>query len=145
MNEWVWSNGGMILTGENLSTGIKTLYSVGGKWMNEYGGMVEWYWQGKTEVLGEKHYTAWTVDEGMCVKQWWNYTDRTKEKNLEKTESECHIIQHQPYKGLTWDETRAFAKHWWKYVGIPKKVCRVCRRHSSRVSRQKKKYLNPLH
>jgi len=91
MNEWVWSNGGMILTGENWSTGWKTLYTVGGRWMsveqwwndtyrgklkywekniiqsgwrmNEYGAMVEWYWQGKTEVVGEKHYTVWVVDE----------------------------------------------------------------------------------
>jgi len=59
MNKWVWSNGGMILTEENWSTGRKTLYSVGGRWMNEYRAMVEWYWQGKAEVLGEKHYTAW--------------------------------------------------------------------------------------
>ena len=76
MNGWVWSNGGMILTGEAWSTGRKTLYSVGGRWMNEYGAMVEWYWQGKTEVLGEKHYTAWVVDEWMCMEQWWNGTDR---------------------------------------------------------------------
>jgi hypothetical protein len=27
MNEWVWSNGGMILTGENWSTGIKISHS----------------------------------------------------------------------------------------------------------------------
>jgi len=47
----------MTLTGENWSAGRKTLYSVGGRWMNEYGAIVEWYWQGKTEVLGEKHYT----------------------------------------------------------------------------------------
>ena len=76
MNEWVWSNGGMILTEENWSTERKTLYSVGGRWMNEYGAMVEWYWQGKTEVLGEKHYTAWVVDEWMSMEQWWNDTDR---------------------------------------------------------------------
>ena len=31
----------MILTGENYSTGRKTLYSVGGRWMNEYGAMME--------------------------------------------------------------------------------------------------------
>ena len=49
MHEWVWSIGGMILTGE---TGRKTLYSVGGRCMNEYGAMVEWYWQGKSEELG---------------------------------------------------------------------------------------------
>ena len=54
MNEWVWSNGGMILTVENWSTGRKTLYSVGGRWMNEYGAMVEWYWQGKLKY-GEKN------------------------------------------------------------------------------------------
>jgi len=65
VDEWVWSNGGMILTGENWSAGRKTLYSVGGRWMNEYGAMVRWYWQGKTEVPGEKHYTAWVVDEWM--------------------------------------------------------------------------------
>ena len=58
MDEWVWSNGGMILTAENWSTGRKTLYSVGGRWMNEYGAMVEWYWQGKTEVVARNlpHY-----------------------------------------------------------------------------------------
>jgi hypothetical protein len=67
MNEWVWSNGGMILTEENRSTGRKTLYSVCGRWMNEYGVMVEWYWQGKTEVLGEEHYTACVVDEWMSM------------------------------------------------------------------------------
>ena len=49
MDDWVWSNGGMILTGENWSTWRKTLYSVGGRWMIEYGAMVELYWQGKTE------------------------------------------------------------------------------------------------
>jgi len=45
MNQRVWSNGGMILTGE-------------------------------TEVLGEKHYTAWVVDGWMSMEQWWNGTDR---------------------------------------------------------------------
>ena len=84
MNEWVWSNGGMILTGENWSTGRETLYIVGGRWMNEYGAMVEWYWQGKTEVLGEKHYTAWLVDEWMSMEQRWNDTDRVKLKYWEK-------------------------------------------------------------
>jgi len=63
MNEWVWSNGGMVLTGENWSIGRKTLYSVGGRWMNEYGAMVEWYWQGKTEVLGQKTLYSVVVDE----------------------------------------------------------------------------------
>ena len=90
----------------NWSAGRKTLYSVGGRWMNEYGAMVEWYWQKKlkcwekniiqrgwetdewvwsnggmvlteeTEVQGEKHYTAWVVDRWMCMEQWWNGTDR---------------------------------------------------------------------
>ena len=86
---WVWSNGGMILTGENWSAGRKTLYSVGGRWMNEYGAMVEWYWQGKTEVLGEKHYTVWVVDGWMSVEQWWNDTDRGKLKYWEKNIIQC--------------------------------------------------------
>ena len=82
--EWVWSNGIMILTGENWSTGRKTLYSVGGRWMNVYGAMVEWYWHGKTEVLGEKHYTAWVVDGWMSMEPWWNDTDMGKLKYWEE-------------------------------------------------------------
>ena len=64
VDEWMsmeqWWNG---TDRGNWSTGKKTLYSVGGRWMNGYGAMVEWYWQGKTEVLGENHYTAWVADE----------------------------------------------------------------------------------
>jgi len=36
------------------STGGETLYSVGGGWTNGYGALVEWYWQGKTEVLARE-------------------------------------------------------------------------------------------
>ena len=54
MDGWVWSNGGMILTGENWSAGRKTLYSVCGIYMNEYAEIVEWYWQGKAVVHVEK-------------------------------------------------------------------------------------------
>ena len=99
MDEWVWSNGGMVLTGENWSTGRKTLYSVGGRWMsmeqwwndtdrgnwstgretlysvggrwmNEYGAVMEWYWQGKTEVLEDRNYRAFVVDERLSLEQW---------------------------------------------------------------------------
>jgi len=41
VSESVWSNGGIILTGENRSTGRETLYSEGGRCLNEYGAMVE--------------------------------------------------------------------------------------------------------
>ena len=34
----------------------RSVYIIIYKWMNEYGAMVEWYWQGKTEVRGVKHY-----------------------------------------------------------------------------------------
>jgi hypothetical protein len=60
------------------------LYADGGRRMNECGAMVEWYWQGKTEVLGEKHYTACEVDEWMSAEQWWNDTDRGKLKYWKK-------------------------------------------------------------
>jgi hypothetical protein len=80
MNEWLWSIGGMILTGKNCSTGRKTLHSVGGRWMNEYGALVEWYWHGKTEVLGEKHYTASVVDEWVSMEHWWDDIDWKKLK-----------------------------------------------------------------
>jgi len=71
MDEWAWSNDGMLLTGENWSTGRKT----SGRWMNEYGAMVEWYWQGKTEVLVEKNYTAlsgrWMNEYGGMAEWYW--------------------------------------------------------------------------
>ena len=39
-----------------------------GQWLNDT--------DGKTEVLGEKHYTASVVDGWMGMEQWWNDTDR---------------------------------------------------------------------
>jgi len=90
MDEYVWSNGGMILTGENRSAGRKSLYSIGGRWMNEYWSMVEWYWWGKSELQGENHYTVWVVDGRMSMGQWWNDTDMGKLKYWEKI-----IIQHR--------------------------------------------------
>jgi len=40
--------------------------------------MVEWYWQGETEVLVGKHYIVWVIGEWLCMEQWWNGTDRGK-------------------------------------------------------------------
>ena len=110
MNGWVWRNAGMILTGENWSAGRKTLYSVGGRWINECGAMEEWYWQGKTEVLGEKHYTVWVVDGWMSMEQWWNDTDRGKLKYWEKDLSVAVLLYPpQISRDLTWDRTRVSA------------------------------------
>ena len=95
---YVWSIGGMILTGENWSTGRETLYSVGGRWMNGCGALVEWYWQGKTEVLGEKHYTAWVVGEWMGMEHWWNDTDWWKLKYWERSLLRWHFVYHRSYK-----------------------------------------------
>jgi len=52
--------------------------------MNGYGALVEWYWQGKAEVLGEKYYVAWVVGEWMGMEHWWNDTDRGKLKYWER-------------------------------------------------------------
>ena len=96
MNEWVWSNGGMILTGENWSTGRKTLYSVCGRWMNEYGAMVEWYWQGKTEVLGEKLVQLWFFTRCLA----WNGTQTSLKLEVIKTEKLCGIYYRKDINKL---------------------------------------------
>jgi len=57
----------MILTGENWNTRRNTLYSVGGRCMNEYGAMVEWYWQGKTEVMGKIRFPQHFPHHNSCV------------------------------------------------------------------------------
>jgi len=44
-----------------------------GRWLWSTAGMIL---TGGTEVLGEKHYTAWVVDGWMSMEQWWNGTDR---------------------------------------------------------------------
>jgi len=59
----------------NWSARRKTLYSVGGRWMNECGALVEWHWQGK-KVLRAKHYTSSVGDGWMSMEHWWNDTDR---------------------------------------------------------------------
>jgi hypothetical protein len=54
-----------------------TLSSLWQQHVDEYGysAMVDWYWQGKTEVMGVKHYTAWVVDGWMSMEQRWNDAD----------------------------------------------------------------------
>jgi len=86
MKEWVWSNGGMMLTGELWSARRKKLDTAGGRWMNEYGAMLEWYWQSKTEVLGEKElYSAggrWMDEYGAMVEWHWQGKLKYWEKNI---------------------------------------------------------------
>ena len=74
--------------------------------MDGCGAMVEWYWQGKTEVLGEKHYTAWVVDGWMSVEQWWNGTDREKLKCWEKNPSHW-LHSWQTVHDLAWYRMKA--------------------------------------
>ena len=58
---------------------------------------------GETEVLGEKHYTAWVVDGWMSMEQWWNGTERGIPKTWMKT---CHSAT-LPTKTLTWTDARS--------------------------------------
>ena len=64
--------------------------------MIEYGAMVEWYWQGKTEVLGEKH-IAWVVDGWVSMEQWWNDTISKKPTEWERSLSKCHYFPQIPH------------------------------------------------
>ena len=51
---------------------------------DEHGALVERHREEILQVLGEKYYTAWVVDEWMSMEQWWNDTDRGKLKYWEK-------------------------------------------------------------
>ena len=128
MDGWVWSNGGMVLTGENWSTGRKTLYSMGGRWMDEYGAMVEWCWQRKTEVLGEKHYTVWVVDGWMSMEKWWNDTCFKGSHSLHWNEPNCQVCTNIIPKLSRYPATRPTAHvrpiisarraYRWKFVWV---------------------------
>ena len=54
---------------------------------------------GETEVVGEKHYTAWVVDERMNMDEWWNDTDRGKQILEEKPVS-VPLFSPQILRGL---------------------------------------------
>jgi len=81
VGEWIgmeqWWNG---TDRGKVSTMREILFCVCGRWMNLYGAMVELYWQGKTEVLGGKHYIMCVVVEWIGMEQLWNGTDRGKQK-----------------------------------------------------------------
>ena len=115
VDEWMsMGNGGMILTGENWSTGRKTLYSVSGRWMNDYGAMVEWYWQGKTEVLGEKHNTAWMVDGwmeyGAMVEWYW----QGKTEVLEEKHNTAWVVDGRMHMVQWWNDTDKGKRKYWE-------------------------------
>jgi hypothetical protein len=123
MIEWVWSIGGMILTGEtgvlgekhytasmldewmsmehwwndtdrvNWSTGRKRLYSVGGRWMNEYGALVEWCWQGKLQYWEKNIIQEW---------YWQGKTVVFMKNSVPVSHCPPHISH-----GLSWDSSRA--------------------------------------
>jgi len=62
----------------------KTLQSMGGRWLNECGAMVEWYWQGKFEVHREKYFWVRVACRWMGTEKWRIVTDRGNVKNCRK-------------------------------------------------------------
>ena len=101
----------MILKGYTWSTGRETLYSVGGRWMNGYGALVEWYRQGNTEVLGEKHCKAWVVGEWMGMEHWWN--DR---------QGKIEVLGEKHYTAWVVGEWMGI-QHWWNDIDRGKPKC----------------------
>jgi len=45
------------------------LFSVSDTWISNYGALVEWYWQGKTEFLGE-NLAPWPLCPPQIYKEW---------------------------------------------------------------------------
>ena len=74
MNEWEWSIGGMILTGETevLREKHYTAWVVD-ELVWRFGWMIL---TGETEMLWEKLYAAWVVNEWISMEHWFNDTDR---------------------------------------------------------------------
>ena len=84
--------------------------------MNEYGALRERYWQGKTEVLGEKHYTVWVVDEWMSMEQWWNDTDGKTEVLGEKLYTAWVVDEWMSMEQWWNDIDRGKLKYWEKNI-----------------------------
>ena len=116
MDEWVWRNGGMILTGENWSTGIKTLYSVGGRWMNEYWTMVEWFWQGSLNC-SKDHCAVDTLSTEKSRVTDWDVArvSAVSGRLLTNRAITCHLSHNHHYSLLTIGITTLFL--WVKAAG----------------------------
>jgi hypothetical protein len=54
----------MILKGEDCNT-YRKIFRAGVRSSNEYVEIVEWYWNGKTEMFGEKYFTECLVEKLM--------------------------------------------------------------------------------
>jgi len=80
---------GHFKSGDGHSTKLLLAVFIAAVKCQDYTILVERYWKGKTEVLGEKHYTVWVVDGWMSMEQWWNGTDRGKLKCWEKNIIQC--------------------------------------------------------
>jgi hypothetical protein len=95
----------------NWSTGRKTLYSVGGRWMNEYGAMVEWYWQGKTKIMTVKPLPLTLINilkpTGYGMQQQVVYL------------SNCTLCPHCMCFVFVWEQTANYAiyiKNWFVFI-----------------------------
>ena len=88
----------------------KNIYSIGGGILNECGAIVEWFWQRKTEELGENNFWVWVVVGWMSREQWCYITDRRNLKPWEKKKlksmggrllNECEAIVESYWQGKT--------------------------------------------
>ena len=119
-----------------LRTVGEILYSVGGSWMNENGAVVEWYWQGKSEVLGEKSLYKvggrWMNECGGIVEWYWEgKTEVLGKKKLYKLggkwmngygamvkwywQGKTEVLGEKHY--TEWDVGKWMSvEQWWNYI-----------------------------
>jgi hypothetical protein len=85
--------------------------------------MVEWYWQRKTEVLGEKCYRMCLIYGWMSMGQWWYLPDMGKLKHWEQNT----LQQWWKLVERRWCKV---VEYWWGKTEIVRKwhlsVCVVC-------------------
>jgi hypothetical protein len=75
INGWIQSIGWMIQTEKTEVPVEKTLYNVGGRWMEEYGTLVEWCWHGKLKYWEKKYSVGgrWMNEYGALVEWYWQW------------------------------------------------------------------------
>lgn len=87
------------------------LYSVGDTWRNVYGALVEWFWQGKTEVLEEKPGQILLLPPEIPRGLTWNWTrafvhlagvsERPKTAELSaSTRSDWYLVPFESVPGM---------------------------------------------
>jgi hypothetical protein len=115
----------------NWGNGRKILYSVGGRWMDGYGAMVEWYWQGKLKYWEKNLAQVHVNNTHKC--NFHLPVNTTQTNQFGKSSKRCrHISNINTVRENKLYTARGRGKHSYQCPNDSREegVCSVCHTHT---------------